>query len=93
MGAWHGPAARGFGDEDAPAHGGEKRTRSDAAAGGTWRERGFADFADGTFGNAGQKLCVSKAGVLQRFFRFVGLPLSGLFLPTVDCVRHIRRPA
>ncbi len=43
---------------------------TDATAGGIWRERGFADFADGTFGNAGHNLYVSKTGALQRIFRF-----------------------
>ncbi|MDP7743019.1 MAG: VCBS repeat-containing protein [Lentisphaeria bacterium] len=31
-----------------------------------WRQAGFADFIDGTFGNAGHNLYVSRAGVLQR---------------------------
>ncbi|MBO9605282.1 MAG: VCBS repeat-containing protein [Paenibacillaceae bacterium] len=35
-----------------------------------WRERGFEAFADGTFGNGGQNLYVSRKGVLQRIFRF-----------------------
>jgi hypothetical protein len=35
-----------------------------------WRECGYADFADGTFGNGGQNIYVSRAGVLQRIFRF-----------------------
>ncbi|RAV19607.1 FG-GAP repeat domain-containing protein [Paenibacillus contaminans] len=38
--------------------------------GNVWRERGFDDFADGTFGNGGQNLYVSRKGVLQRIFRF-----------------------
>jgi hypothetical protein len=38
--------------------------------GSVWRERGFEDFADGTFGNGGQNLYVSRKGVLQRIFRF-----------------------
>lgn len=37
---------------------------------GCWEEHGYADFADGTFGNGGQNLYVSRAGVLQRIFRF-----------------------
>jgi len=37
---------------------------------GIWRERGFGDFVDGTFGNGGQNLYVSRAGVLQRIFQF-----------------------
>jgi hypothetical protein len=35
-----------------------------------WRESGYAAFADGTFGNGGQNLYVSRNGVLQRIFRF-----------------------
>ncbi len=35
-----------------------------------WEERGYEDFADGSFGNGGQNLYVSRAGVLQRIFRF-----------------------
>ena len=35
-----------------------------------WRECGFADFIDGEFGNAGHNLYVSRAGVLQRIFRY-----------------------
>jgi hypothetical protein len=37
---------------------------------GVWEERGYEAFADGTFGNGGQSLYVSRAGVLQRIFRF-----------------------
>jgi len=37
---------------------------------GAWIERGFDDFIDGTFGNAGQNLYVSRAGVLQRIHLF-----------------------
>jgi len=37
---------------------------------GIWRERGFADFADGTFGNGGQNIYVSRAGVLQRIHQY-----------------------
>ena len=37
---------------------------------GVWRETGYADFADGEFGNGGQNLYVSRSGVLQRIFRF-----------------------
>ena len=38
----------------------------------TWTctQHGFADFAQGTFGNAGQNLYVSARGILQRIFRF-----------------------
>ena len=35
-----------------------------------WEEKGYDDFADGVFGNGGQNLYVSRAGVLQRIFRF-----------------------
>ncbi|WP_409344256.1 FG-GAP repeat domain-containing protein [Paenibacillus sp. MBLB4367] len=38
--------------------------------GSVWKEKGFEDFADGTFGNGGQNLYVSRKGVLQRIFRF-----------------------
>ena len=37
---------------------------------GTWREKGFEDFRDGTFGNGGQNLYVSRRGVLQRIHQF-----------------------
>jgi hypothetical protein len=37
---------------------------------GIWRERGFDDFRDGTFGNGGQNLYVSRAGVLQRIHQY-----------------------
>lgn len=37
---------------------------------GTWTESRYADFADGTFGNGGQNIYVSKAGVLQRIHYF-----------------------
>lgn len=35
-----------------------------------WVERGFHDFIDGTFGNAGHNIYVSKAGILQRIRHF-----------------------
>ncbi|MSR64302.1 MAG: hypothetical protein EXS18_00790 [Verrucomicrobiae bacterium] len=35
-----------------------------------WKESGYEAFADGTFGNGGQNLYVSRAGMLQRIFRF-----------------------
>jgi hypothetical protein len=35
-----------------------------------WQEKGFADFADGTFGNAGHNIYVSRAGVLQRIHQY-----------------------
>ena len=37
---------------------------------GIWRESGYADFSDGSFGNGGQNLYVSRSGVLQRIFHF-----------------------
>lgn len=37
---------------------------------GVWKEGGFEDFSDGTFGNGGQNIYVSRAGVLQRIHRF-----------------------
>ena len=37
---------------------------------GVWRTRGFAAFRQGTFGNAGQNIYVSRAGVLQRIHLF-----------------------
>ncbi|MBI2825505.1 MAG: VCBS repeat-containing protein [Planctomycetia bacterium] len=60
--------------------------RSLLAADGVWRERGFEDFRDGTFGNAGQNLYVSRAGVLQRIFQF-DLNRDG-FLDLVICNSH-----
>ncbi len=37
---------------------------------GVWRTRGFESFRQGTFGNAGQNIYVSRAGVLQRIHLF-----------------------
>lgn len=37
---------------------------------GTWKESGYNDFADGNFENGGQNIYVSRAGFLQRIFRF-----------------------
>lgn len=37
---------------------------------GVWVTRGFEDFRRGTFGNAGQNLYVSRAGVLQRIHQY-----------------------
>ena len=37
---------------------------------GVWRTRGFAAFRQGTFGNAGQNIYVSRAGALQRIHLF-----------------------
>ena len=36
----------------------------------TWTECGYADFADGQFGNGGQNIYVSAGGILQRVFQF-----------------------
>ena len=36
----------------------------------TWITEGFSAFRAGEFGNAGQNLYVSRAGVLQRILRF-----------------------
>ena len=35
-----------------------------------WRQKGYEEFRKGTFGNGGQNIYVSKAGVLQRISRF-----------------------
>jgi hypothetical protein len=37
---------------------------------GSWTEAGFEDFRDGTLGNSGQNLYVSRAGILQRIHHF-----------------------
>ncbi|MEA1949886.1 MAG: VCBS repeat-containing protein [Planctomycetota bacterium] len=37
---------------------------------GVWTENSYEDFSDGTFGNAGQNIYVSRDGVLQRIFQF-----------------------
>jgi len=37
---------------------------------GVWVTRGFEDFRRGTFGNGGQNLYVSRAGVLQRIHQY-----------------------
>lgn len=76
---WCGPAVRGFCDQE-------------TAAGGMWRERGFADLADGTFGNAGQNLYVSKAGVLQRIFRFDFNGDGWVDLPICNSQDHWEKP-
>ena len=36
----------------------------------TWTTRGFNGFRQGQFGNAGQNLYVSRAGVLQRIHQY-----------------------
>src|SRR6186997_1125284 len=58
----------------------------EASADGIWRQRGFEDFRQGTFGNSGQNLYVSRAGVLQRIFQF-DLNRDG-FLDLVFCNSH-----
>jgi len=35
-----------------------------------WKKSGFEGFSKGTFGNSGQNIYVSRAGVLQRIFNF-----------------------
>jgi len=40
------------------------------SASGQWITRGYEDFIQGTFDNAGHNLYVSRAGVLQRLHRF-----------------------
>ena len=37
---------------------------------GVWTTKGFDGFREGTFGNAGQNLYVSRAGVLQRIYQY-----------------------
>jgi len=43
---------------------------STAATGQVWRTSGFEGFREGSFGNAGENLYVSRAGVLQRIHLF-----------------------
>lgn len=57
-------------------------------AGETWTIDGFDAFRRGSFGNAGQNLYVSKAGVLQRIYRY-DLDGDGHFdLPFANCQEH-----
>ena len=49
---------------------GDGRTMATEPIRRVWREKGFDDFIDGRFSNAGQNLYVSRAGVLQRIFQF-----------------------
>ena len=44
----------------------------------TWTTKGFEDFNKGSFGNGGQNLYVSKAGVLQRIYQY-DLDKNGFF--------------
>ena len=55
---------------------------------GAWVTEGFEAFRRGTFGNAGQNLYVSKAGVLQRIYQF-DLDKNGwLDLVYANCQDH-----
>ena len=59
-----------------------------SAYAGSWVTEGFESFRRGTFGNAGQNLYVSKAGVLQRIYQF-DLDHNGWFdLPFANCQDH-----
>ena len=59
---------------------------------GKWIERGFEDFADGTFGNGGHNLNVSCRGVLQRIHQY-DLTGSG-YVDLIFCnsQNHCERP-
>ena len=48
----------------------KKRNDGGSGSGAAWVTRGFEAFREGEFGNAGQNLYVSHAGVLQRIFQF-----------------------
>ena len=53
-----------------------------------WTTEGFEAFRRGTFGNAGQNLYVSKAGVLQRIYQY-DLDKNGYFdLVFANCQDH-----
>lgn len=53
-----------------------------------WVVEGFGAFRRGSFGNAGQNLYVSRAGVLQRIFRY-DLDGDGRFdIPFANCQEH-----
>ena len=53
-----------------------------------WVTEGFEAFRRGTFGNAGQNLYVSKAGVLQRIYQY-DLDRNGYFdLVFANCQNH-----
>ena len=53
-----------------------------------WVTEGFDAFRRGTFGNAGQNLYVSKAGVLQRIYQY-DLDKNGYFdLVFANCQNH-----
>ena len=54
----------------------------------TWVTEGFDAFRCGTFGNAGQNVYVSKAGVLQRIYQY-DLDKNGYFdLVFANCQNH-----
>ena len=54
----------------------------------TWTTEGFEAFRRGTFGNAGQNLYVSRAGVLQRIYQY-DLDKNGYFdLVFANCQDH-----
>ena len=54
----------------------------------TWTTEGFDAFRRGSFGNAGQNLYVSKAGVLQRIYQY-DLDKNGYFdLVFANCQDH-----
>ena len=62
--------------------------RDAAAATPSWVIEGFDAFRRGSFGNAGQNLYVSRAGVLQRIHRY-DLDGDGHFdLPFANCQEH-----
>ena len=53
-----------------------------------WVTKGFDDFRKGTFGNGGQNLYVSRAGVLQRIYQY-DLNHNGYFdLVFANCQNH-----
>ena len=53
-----------------------------------WSIGGFDAFRRGAFGNAGQNLYVSRAGVLQRIYRY-DLDGDGYFdIPFANCQEH-----
>ena len=69
---------------DNPPDGGQGAARPAKA----WVTEGFEAFRRGTFGNAGQNLYVSKAGVLQRIYQY-DLDKNGYFdLVFANCQNH-----
>ena len=68
-----------------------KRPHGGCAVGASlssWATEGFEAFRRGTFGNAGQNLYVSKAGVLQRIYQY-DLDKNGYFdLVFANCQDH-----